>query len=205
MQDEDRQVLIANDFGGILPYHEAFYILSIIYAAERADAAFQRFGRAYQNCENSSQAMAALQEALTHAAALARFFWPMKSKNKVTAARGKRLREAFALDDKSALADRELRNALEHFDERLDDYLVQDEVGYFLPMPIVGKHDLADDCQGHIFKLVDPESRICAILGRKFEFRSIQIETCSILDLARQMDANGSRLVAVAHSRPLTS
>ena len=41
-----REALIAKEYHGILPVYEAFYIQSIIYAAERSDVAFQRFEEA---------------------------------------------------------------------------------------------------------------------------------------------------------------
>lgn len=192
--EKERAALIIQDYGGILPYHEAFYIASIIYSAERADAAFRRFERTLQNSEETSQTMAAVQEALTYAGALSRFFWPMNSKNEIAVSRGQKLREAFELHDTSALRNRELRNAFEHFDERLDGYLTQDHVGYFFPAAKVDDHALADDKIGHIFKLVDPKEGICVILGQKFEFWPIKAEVQRILSLALQMDENGARL-----------
>ena len=54
----------------------------------------------------------------------------------------------------SPLEDRELRNALEHFDERLDDFLLKDPVGYFFPGPSVQSHEIADEAPGQIFRLV---------------------------------------------------
>ncbi|MBL7406354.1 hypothetical protein INQ30_29005, partial [Escherichia coli] len=67
---------------------------------------------------------ATVQEALTHAGALSRFFWPVKKDSLLAAARGEKLREAFALTDASPLKWRRLRNAFEHFDEDLDRYLI---------------------------------------------------------------------------------
>ncbi|MGA9823484.1 MAG: hypothetical protein WBQ53_01410 [Methylocystis sp.] len=194
MDQRSREELIVQEYRGILPYYEAFYIASIIYSAERSDAAFQRFEAVAQNNGEALLAMATIQEALTHAGALSRFFWPMQSKSKVAVARGQSLREAFELDDTSALKNRELRNAFEHFDERIDEYLMQDHVGYFFPQAMIDDHALADDKIGHIFKLVDPKSGLCVIMGRKFEFRPIHTEVQCILGLAQKMERNGSRL-----------
>lgn len=111
--DEDtrkqREALIIGQFGGIYPVNEAFYIHSIIYAAERSESAFQRFEDVVAKAESAALAVATVQEALTHAGALSRFFWPVKKDGQLAAARGKRLREAFALDDKSALKWRKLQ------------------------------------------------------------------------------------------------
>lgn len=197
--DEDerrrRKALIAQEYGGIYPVYEAFYIHSIIYAAERSEAAFQRFDEAVAKSRSPSLIVATVQEALTHAGALSRFFWPMKKKDdRLADTRGDRLRNAFAVDEASALKRRDLRNAFEHFDEDLDLFLLEDRAGYFFPSPLVEDQVLADDSIGHIFRLVDPTQGVCVLLGKKFEFRPIRSEVQRILARAIEMDEQGSRL-----------
>ncbi|MTH35033.1 hypothetical protein GL279_10510 [Paracoccus limosus] len=171
---KERAALITQKYSGICPVYEAFYIHSILYAAERSEAAFQRFDEAVAISRSASVIFAYIQDALTHAGALSRFFWPMKSKKKddqLAAARGDRLRDAFALDETSALKCRKLRNAFEHFDEDLDHFLLEERAGFFFPNPMVEDQALADESIGHLFKLVDPKNGICVLLGQKFEFR----------------------------------
>lgn len=98
----------------------------------------------------------------------------MKKDSELAAARGKRLREAFALDETSPLKWRKLRNVFEHFDEDLDRFLLHDRAGY-------------------IFKLVDPEHGICVLLREKFEFRPIRQEVGPVLTRALEMDDSGAR------------
>lgn len=191
---KQREALIVDQYRGIYPVYEAFYINSIIYAAERSEAAFQRFDQAASEAKSPVLVVATIQEALTHAGALSRFFWPMKRDNQLTTARGRRLREAFALNDTSPLKRRTLRNAFEHFDEDLDLFLLGDVSGYVFPSPMVDDHELADDTIGHIFKLVDPKHGICVLLGERFEFRPIRQEVKRILTKALQMDNLGARL-----------
>ena len=192
---KERAALIAGEYHGIYPVYEAFYIHSIIYAAERSETAFKRFDEAVTTVRSPELIFATVQEALTHAGALSRFFWPMKNKkNKLAAARGCRLRDAFALDETSALKRRNLRNAFEHFDEDLDRFLLEDRAGYFFPSALVDDQTLADESIGHIFKLVDPEHGVCVLLGEKFDFRPIRSEVQRILSRAREMDQQGSRL-----------
>ncbi|MCA2008024.1 hypothetical protein [Tritonibacter mobilis] len=196
--DEDvrreREAMIAREYQGIYPINEVFYIHSIIYAAERSDTAFQRFDKAVAADLPPTLIVSTVQEALTHAGALSRFFWPMKKKeNELTVARGNKLRDAFALDDTSALKWRRLRNAFEHFDEDLDRFLLHDRAGCFFPGPLVDDQALADDSIGHIFKLVDPKHGICVLLGEKFEFRPIRSEVRRILSRANEMHKQGGR------------
>lgn len=95
-----RTALVAKDYGGILPYCEAFYIHSIIYSADRADRAFRRFRRACRNGASAITVASAAHEALGHAAALSRFFWPARQSD-LTKARAIKLRQAFAIDETS--------------------------------------------------------------------------------------------------------
>ncbi len=189
-----REEIIAIEYDGIFPAYEIFYIHSIIYAAGRSESAFQRFDAANTEQAPAELIVATIQEALTHAGALSRFFWPVKNRDPLAAARGKRLRGAFSMDDDSSLKWRSLRNIFEHFDEYLDIFLLSDRTGYFFPGPLVDSHGLADHSISHIFKLVDPEQGICVLLGEKFEFRPIRHEVQRVLARATQMDKNGSRL-----------
>ncbi|MCM0020997.1 MAG: hypothetical protein NBV67_13455 [Tagaea sp.] len=189
-----KESIVTDDFGGICPIYEAFYIHSIIYVAERSDAAFRRYELAVKEGRIAAFVFAAVQEALTHAGALSRFFWPTPQGNKLAIERGIRLRSAFSVNDTSALKSRTLRNAFEHFDEDLDRYLLKDLTGYIFPTPIVGDYTLTDEKLGHIFKLIDPTHGICVLLGKKFEFRSIQSEVRRVLTAAHDMDQRGCRL-----------
>ncbi len=193
--DEDaRKQLIADKYNGIHPIYEAFYIHSIIYAAERSESAFQNFEVAVPGSGSAGLVVATVQEALTHAGALSRFFCPVKRDDNLASARGKRLRDAFKLDDASPLKCRKLRNAFEHFDEDLDRFLLDDRAGYFFPGPCIDHQALANETIGNVFKLVDPEHGICVLLGEKFEFRPIRQEVQRVLSRALEMDKQGGRL-----------
>jgi len=188
-----REQRVIEEFGGILPYYEAFYIDAVLYLAGAARAAFTRF-RAALSCsqENHAAVVGAVQEGLGHAAALSRFFWPSEKK-KLAAARAKKLRLAFCMAE-SPLRNRALRNSLEHFDERLDEYLLADIFGIILPGPLVASHELADDNRGHVFRLVDPDALIFAVLGNKHAFGAVEIEVQRINSLAEIFASAGGRL-----------
>lgn len=191
---KEREDYIITKWNGIYAPYEAFYIQSIVYAARQSEIAFSFFDTLIDEQERPELIFAAIQEALTHAGALSRFFWPAKQKNQLSIARCSHLRGAYKIDDTSPLKWRGLRNTIEHFDEKLDQYLLNDPIGCFFPSPVVGSCDLADDNLGNIFKLVDPEQGICVLLGEKFEFHPIRREVLHILTMSLQMDENGSRL-----------
>ena len=90
---------------------EAFYLESIVYAAERALSAFERFDEDYTRGDQDNLAVANVQEALTHIGELSRIFWPSRD-NGISSDRGEKLRQAFSLGDDSALKNRNLRDTL---------------------------------------------------------------------------------------------
>jgi hypothetical protein len=112
-----------------------------------------------------------------------------------------KLRAAFSIKESSPLFDRELRNTLEHFDERLDEFLLEDIVGPAFPSPLVGSADLADEQLGHIFRLVDPDAEIFVLLGKKYPFGSSRQAVAELYYNATDLLDNGGRLTPA--SRPL--
>lgn len=201
-EKERRAAIVLNDFNGILPYTEAFYIHSLIYSSGRCVESFERYHFLKdEEGIDASYLVSVLQEAVGHAAALSRYFWPsptgkkgQKDLIKMRTARGHKLLEAFDLDVSSPLYDRELRNAWEHFDERLDNYLLEHEAGYFFPSAIIGSHYLADDPVGHIFKLLDKEENCLVLMNKKHFFLPLHKEAKRIHDLANTYRKNGNRL-----------
>lgn len=192
-EQQSRTAMIVDQFGGIFPPFEAFYIQSIIYAASCSEEAFKRYDAALRDASSAELIVSIVHEALTHAAGVSRFFWPM-GRGVLAVARGARLRSAFEVDDASPLKHRRLRNAFEHFDEDLDTFLLTERVGHFFPGSLVGDHHLADDQLGQIFKLVDPDQQICVLLGEKYEFGRMRDEVQRILAAALSMDRHGARL-----------
>lgn len=198
---ERRASLAVTEYDGIIPYVEAFYIHSIIYSASRCLDSFARYDHLKDNGGSADEIISIVQEAVGHSAALSRYFWPSpqgkrKQPNlaKLKEARGEKLRRAFQLDESSALYNRDLRNAWEHFDERLDSYFLENDAGVFFPSCILDNHSLADDPTGHIFKLLDVEAECLVLLGVKYFFTPIREAVRSMLAIALEADKNGSRL-----------
>src|SRR6266567_1961065 len=71
-----------------------------------------------------------LQNIVGMGAALSRYFWPVRAGHEK---RGEILRERFKVTDSSPLKSRDLRNEIEHFDEKLDVYLSKGIVGVIIP------------------------------------------------------------------------
>lgn len=198
---DTRAKTIVEDWEGIFPPLEAFYIHSLLYAAGRCLEAFKKYEYLKTQNINPEHLISIIQEAVGHAAALSRFFWPSpKGKKeqpnvqKLKEARGKKLRASFELDNNSVLFNRELRNAWEHFDERLDLFLLENESGIFFPSCIVDSHGRADAPVEHIFKLLDPDAECLVLMGEKYFFAPIYKEVSRIFNLCLEFDKKGSRL-----------
>ena len=194
-----RARIITDDSGGILPMFEAFYILSIKSSAERCLEAFDSYEKS-KSSKNPDLLVSLLQVAVGHSAALARYFWPSPKGKKsshifeMKIARAEKLRRAFGLIDNSVLANKDLRNAWEHFDEKLDEYLLQIDFGYFFPTSRIADIEVLDEQGGHFFKLLDVDKHLMALMGEVFFFGRIREEVEYIHQKAIAMDNDGGRL-----------
>lgn len=175
MEKNERVRIVKDVCGGIQPQFQEFYLVSIMGVCSSALNAFAKYDSLIEQ-NNPPLLTTALQEALVHTSALSRFFWPSRSKEGLSEKRGENLRKLFELDSNSPLADRSLRNALEHFDERLDEYLLWLEAGYIFPTSHIGDATLADEEIGHFFRLVDPVSSCFVLFGQKYWFLELRKE-----------------------------
>lgn len=111
-----------------------------------------------------------MQNAVIHAGAISRHFWPTKGKGaaaRKAGARGAYLRRRYGVTDNSPLADRRLRNAIEHFDERLDAYVENGIVGYIVPH-YVGPSLEPSEVPGHIFRAFYTDELVFEVIGERY-------------------------------------
>ena len=146
---------------GIWPPHEAFYIEGMLFctssalrAAEDVHAALERSAEHAPSAsvwqENARIILDGVQTLALQAAALSRYLWPARSK-KLHLLRAARLRSGLAIAEDSCLSNRDLRNALEHFDERLDEFCRTLVAGVILPTyvgPLGEQHEVPT----HLFR-----------------------------------------------------
>jgi hypothetical protein len=165
----------------IPPYAFEFYRVAVDDAVRSAVSSFLAYGEVIQNDGSEAEAARLLHDALTHSAAVSRFFWPPKIAGALAAFRGEQLRKIYDVDETSALFNRDLRNELEHFDEKLDNWLREIPVGPIIASPVFADHSIVDEGFGHAFKVVDFNNDVFVILGRKYEFGSICREVVRLL------------------------
>lgn len=151
-EKEKRARILVEEFSGIYPPTEIAYIGHISSLTHLTLKSFSRFELLSNGTDQQvrpDELFETLQTAISHSAALSRFFWPPRGK-KLNAARGARLRNAFQMHDTSPLKDRELRNAIEHYDEHLDEYFLDPIIGNNIAMHI-GDNTSDEGDEGFIF------------------------------------------------------
>jgi hypothetical protein len=187
--------------GRIWPPYEAFYINGMLFNAQSAFRSIARISHAFENLpENAMEKgldralthniLNDLQNIIVHGAALSRYFWPVR---KGHAERGAHLREAFNINESNPLFSRELRNAIEHFDERLDRYLSEGIAGVVIP-EYVGPKPSDDGVPGHLFRAFFTDVGIFRLLESDHNMDSIVAEIIRIKELLETADENGGRL-----------
>lgn len=134
-----------------------------------------------------------LQHILHQAGCVARYFFPSRpGKTRCHMMRAEQLRFAFSVDDESHLADKTLRDALEHFDERLDTYLNSNEVGEFV-LGEVGHVPRGSETHLRIFKGFYMQSKTFVLLDQRYEMAPIVNELMRIHGALQQCMQNGCR------------
>lgn len=198
-EEFNRRVEIMEEQGGIQPMFEVFYIDAIVSTTTSAFISLNRF---YYGLKTDDHNMATngLDSFLVHSAAVSRYFFPShinpkgkpRPKTKLRIARSKKLKDAFEISEGSPLANRELRDALEHYDERLDNFLLGDLAGNFFPQPQIGSYDDITDPVSTFFKFIDPHTHKYILFGEVYEYGNIALELQRIHNKAQVMSKNGA-------------
>lgn len=151
-------------------------------AAARENSPEDPYGVLY-----STRFLAELQNVIVHAGALSRYFWAAAQDHRW---RGAELRAAFQIEDDNPLRNRDLRNEIEHFDERLDNYLGDGIFGYILP-EYIGPAPGPDDRPNHIFRAYYADTAQFRLLDKTYDIQPIAAEVVKIHAALQKMDQDG--------------
>jgi hypothetical protein len=177
----------------IWPPGVMFYMLSLQAISLSAMSSLERVGHKLKEIEATAttdplsdleevELLNELQNFILQAGAISRYFWPVKKSHDW---RGSDLRRRLKISDESPLRSRDLRNEIEHFDERLDIYLENGIVGNILPQ-YVGPEPGTQEVPLHIFRAYYFDKGIFHLLGKRHE----------IIPLAREVNRIHSQLLA---------
>lgn len=189
-----------SDFG-IWATYEAFYIQAMLFTTRSAVASIQRVSNALEQVSRDtpgdalerldrSALLNELQNVILQAAALSRYFWPARQGHET---RAKQLRDAFDVTEDNPLKNRDLRNEIEHFDEKLDAYLADGIAGYIFP-EFVGPLPESDRVPAHIFRAYYLDVGLFEMLGKRYELQPLANEIVRVHDLLILADRGGGRL-----------
>jgi len=192
---------MSTDQPEIWPPSQVFYIQSMLFNSSSAVRSMARLESIFSklpeqiteediSCLPTRMILDELQNIVLQSAALSRYFWPVRKGHK---ARARRLRNSFAMDEASPLYNRELRNALEHFDERLDHYVASGVVGYVFP-EYVGAKPEDNGVPGHFFRAYFPDTGEFRLLNEEFKIQPLADELLFVHHHLTSLDKNGGML-----------
>ena len=191
MSEEELKEAIM-EYGGILPPHHAFYMeairphcdsamKSVDFLASFIKMSNETKGHYEQTPELERSILDHLENLISNAAAIRRYLWPIRDgKHNLHKERGRSLRSMFGIDCNSPLKDKKLRDFLEHFDEKLDNYLWERLVtGSVVPFYVGG----VPDTRGvpfHVFRAYYFDIGVFESLGTRYEVQPIVNELAKI-------------------------
>jgi hypothetical protein len=166
----------------IWPQHEAFYIESMLFHTRQVCTSMEHTAALVSEIDHQlaagtmpsfdcSAALDHVQSVVQSAAALSRYFWPVR---KAHLPRGAYLQKALKIADDSPLRDRSLRDAAEHFDERLDNHLSGGIAGVIMPEWFGPTYNA--DIQAHFFRAYFIDSGRFRILEDEFQIQPLSNE-----------------------------
>lgn len=187
-------------FGIWAPY-EAFYIQAMLFNTRSAVASIERVSNALEQVSSDTSGDALerldksallneLQNVILQAAALSRYFWPARSGHET---RAKQLRDALDVTEANPLKNRDLRNEIEHLDEKLDAYFADGIAGYIFP-EFVGPLPESDGVPAHILRAYYLDVGLFEMLGKRYELQPLADEIVRVHGRLLLADRCGGRL-----------
>lgn len=135
------------------------------------------------NYQNDKQLIDSIQNICTQTALVSKFFWPIDTKQ-LHKDRGERLREVYKVDELSCLRDKNTRNFIEHFDEKLDLFLSKFPSGTIIPK-YVGPKNNSEETK--IFRAYFTDKHTFSILGLEYQLYPI-LRDINVLHLMLEED-----------------
>ena len=175
----------------INPPYKVFYALSISFCTASSVRSIEAVSDVMEHLASagtddplgdidSHAVLDELQNIIVQGAAVSRYFWPSDKGHEV---RGRELRQQFQVTEESPLKSRDLRNMIEHFDEKLDHYLAKGIVGYIIPH-YFGPDGRSSGVPKHFFRAYFTNVGVFEILGKRYEIEPIANELWRLHELS---------------------
>ena len=188
---------------GIWAPYEAFYIEAMLFSTKSAAksvtvlteclAQIERWPDDPSLRERDTDAILDnFQNIAIQGAALSRYLWPSKDRG-LHRLRARHLRRALGAKRDSPVRNRDLRNQMEHFDERLDLYLDSGIVGNIFPS-YIGPFSGNQQVPTHLFRAYYFDTGVFEVLGHRYAMQPIADEIGRIHDALVECTLSGFRL-----------
>jgi len=170
---------------------ERIYLNELITQCENALTASKRMNELLGAQQNTvAEFFREAADFLQHTSAASKLLWPPGNSNKARGERaknrGKHLRASLGVDGEHALRSRRLRDHLEHYDERIDDWaetspnknIVDNMIGQ---RSAIGGNAIKDT---DIMRLYDPSAKKFIFRGESFDVQDLASGVIDIRDRA---------------------
>lgn len=175
--------------GGIAPGYEIFYIECIDIALDSAIKSYVQLNHIINDSDFNGGVLIAkelinlAENIITQSAILSKYFKP-PTNNRIHLLRSKRLREMYAIEDDNLILNRDFRNHIEHFDEKLDRFLNPPDpfIGTLSPFCLL---DQSSDLNNvaHVFRAYVLNEEKYISLNETFEINPIMKEIDRLKEL----------------------
>jgi thiamine kinase-like enzyme len=153
-------------------YIKSIYISEIIAQANRATHCAHQLHQLLQQ-DSSEDFFREVEHFIQHAAAISQLLWPSNKKGRK---RAEYLRTYLKIEQDNILHNRDLRNRLVHFDERLDNWVDKSKRHNFVDQSIGDVHKLIKGVEAiDYIRNFNPATMEYIFLNEKFNLRDIQV------------------------------
>ncbi|MCR4032490.1 MULTISPECIES: hypothetical protein [Flavobacterium] len=178
----------------IHPFNEVLYIESLLNKTRSILNDVESLNNFWKDgshdCQYDDAILDTFQNIILNAGGISRFFWPSKNIGDYKI-RAKKLREVYFVNDNSVLKNRDMRNLIEHFDEKLDDFLKESATWNVMPKyvgPMFFSYEATIFFRAFIF-----DSYIFKIFNVEYEIKPIIEEIRRIHQILSLQQENGGR------------
>ncbi len=176
---------------GINPVHKAFYFESMKFNVDSAKLYCESANEIINEIregkieaqDRKDELLNLIQNFINQCALISKFFWVQDGNtNKRNIARAKELREIFKIENDNPLQTRTVRNAIEHYDEKIDSYLSKGIIGHIIPSAIL-IYPSESEVPEHFFRAYCITTYDFYLLGRKQNIIPLIEEMARIYDI----------------------
>lgn len=178
------------------PFNEVFYIESLLNKTRAILRDVDTLNLIWKNgnhdCINDNLILDLFQNIIVNTAGISRFFWPSRN-DKYYKVRADKLREVYCVNNAGVLKNRDMRNHIEHFDEKLDDFLKEFNSGIVM-QKYVGPITYVNDVR-IFFRAYFYDIQVFKLFNVEYEIKPIIDEIRRIHEILLVQLDNGGRFI----------